>query len=554
MNQQLGMAEFFAMEASEYLERLDTLVSATGTPDPEKFQRLTRALRGAALMANQEPIAHAAGALEQLARTIRDGTRQWDVATRQLSTRAVDDLKVFVRQVRNWSDADTAKAEELAAALEAVSGRRSQSMRAPVEGGLDAGTRAFIAREGASVASALDRAATAIAHHPQGQDPLRGVLDVMQPLRGLASLADLPPMPDLLEGIERGIAEALRASTAPAGASETLDAAAKALSQVAREVAADGKAEYESLAVRQFATMLSRLLGFDQAVPSIESLFFDDAGPHIVEPGAARGSAGPIDKVLLVAQGEHLKEVADQLTSAASLTSREFRVHGLAGTIRVLEGLAGSPPGDATARLARALRAAIATGVAVNDCATFCMHLRNASAALASASASSDPEFIGYINDVADDIDAGAPAVPISELAPEEPARSRPAPLPAAAAPTAAAAPRDTGAEPNDLVGTMLRYERLRDTLGPGDPSLDALVAGPVTAPVPAAAAVATPLAAAEQDIVPITDLCYRGAAALRRAMSLRDQLLQAAGSSSDDATELILEVFDLVEISLETT
>ncbi|HET7039473.1 MAG TPA: hypothetical protein VFH97_06270, partial [Gemmatimonadales bacterium] len=88
MDKQLGMAEFFAMEAGEYLDRLDGVVSQPGAPSGEELQRLTRALRGAALMANQQPIAAAAGAFEQVARALREGRRQWDEATRQLAIRA----------------------------------------------------------------------------------------------------------------------------------------------------------------------------------------------------------------------------------------------------------------------------------------------------------------------------------------------------------------------------------------------------------------------------------------------------------------------------------
>ena len=41
------------MEAGEYLERLDNLVSGAVDPDRDELMRLTRALRGSALMANQ---------------------------------------------------------------------------------------------------------------------------------------------------------------------------------------------------------------------------------------------------------------------------------------------------------------------------------------------------------------------------------------------------------------------------------------------------------------------------------------------------------------------
>src|SRR6267378_6715346 len=80
-------------------------------------------LRGSALMASQQPIARAAMGLEALGRGLREGRRQWDVATRQLATRAVDELKVFIRKVATWTSEDTAKAEALAAQLEQLGGR-----------------------------------------------------------------------------------------------------------------------------------------------------------------------------------------------------------------------------------------------------------------------------------------------------------------------------------------------------------------------------------------------------------------------------------------------
>src|SRR2546426_12781778 len=107
----LAMADFFALEAGEYLERLDGLLAGTGPPAADEFVRLSRALRGSALMATQTPIARAAAGLESLARSVREGRRGWDPGTRQVAIRAVDDLKALVRRVSSWNDGDTARAE-----------------------------------------------------------------------------------------------------------------------------------------------------------------------------------------------------------------------------------------------------------------------------------------------------------------------------------------------------------------------------------------------------------------------------------------------------------
>src|SRR5579884_3843309 len=160
-----GMSDFFALEAGEYLERLDAALLAPA-PNAAEVVRLGRALRGSALMANQPA----------LARAVHDGRRPWDAATRQLAVRAVDDLKIFVRRAASWTDVDTAKAEALAAELEQLAGRAAplpRPARAPGPPGLDAGARAFVAREGAAIASALDRAAHALRANPLAHDPLQ---------------------------------------------------------------------------------------------------------------------------------------------------------------------------------------------------------------------------------------------------------------------------------------------------------------------------------------------------------------------------------------------
>src|SRR5439155_829625 len=229
---------FFALEAGEYLERLSGSTAMSDCPSANEIVRLARSLRGSALMANQPAIARAAAGLEVVARAVREGRRAWDPQTQQLALRAVDDLKIFVRRVGSWTDADTAKAEALAVELEQVAGRPSAQIRAVEALGLDAGARAFVAREGAAIAGALERAAQALRANPRAHDPLQHVLRALQPLRGLAALTDLPPLPDLLEGIERAIGELSRSGLEPpTNLGELLQVAGSAIARAAREVA-----------------------------------------------------------------------------------------------------------------------------------------------------------------------------------------------------------------------------------------------------------------------------------------------------------------------------
>src|SRR6266851_4290169 len=216
----LGMSDFFALEAREYLERLDGLLAKGDNPSADE--------------------------IEALARAVREGRRAWDPQTRQLALRGVDDLKIFVRRADSWTDADTAKAEALAAELEQVGGRPSAQIRAAEAIGLDAGARAFVAREGAAIAGALERAAQALRANPLKHDPLQHVMRALQPLRGLAALADLPPLPDLLEGVERAIAELSRSGLQPpANVGELFRIAGSAIARAAREVAERGRPDPE---------------------------------------------------------------------------------------------------------------------------------------------------------------------------------------------------------------------------------------------------------------------------------------------------------------------
>ncbi len=72
MTQPLGMSDFFALEAGEYLDRLDALLQSTAPPAAEELVRLARALRGSALMASQQGIARAAMGFEAFARGVRE--------------------------------------------------------------------------------------------------------------------------------------------------------------------------------------------------------------------------------------------------------------------------------------------------------------------------------------------------------------------------------------------------------------------------------------------------------------------------------------------------
>src|SRR2546425_1058876 len=282
----LGMSDFFALEAGEYLERLDSLLQQSETPRADEFVRLARALRGSALMANQQATASA---------------------------------------------------------------------------------------------SALDRAAQPLRANPLAHDPLQHVLRALQGLRGLAALSDLPPLPDLLEGIERAIAELTRPGFAPpASVGDLFQGAASAIAKSAREVAERGRPDPEGPEFRSFAALLVQFLASEPDVVPVTSLYYEDAGPHVVKQGVPAARPATLGRLELVSHGEHLRQAADSLERAPSPTQRELRAHTLAGTFRALAQAGGGALPERVAEFAQAAREAVTSGIAVNQPALFAAELRKA--------------------------------------------------------------------------------------------------------------------------------------------------------------------------------
>lgn len=563
--QPLGINDFFALEAGEYLDRLDGLMQTPAPPAADELVRLARALRGSALMANQQPIARAAMGFEALARALREGRRQWDAATKQVAIHAIDDLKIFVRKAGSWTADDTARAETLGSQLEQLGGRPSGQVRAAEALGLDAGARAFVAREGAAIASALDRAARVLRANPLAHDPLQQVLKALQPLRGLAALNDLPPLPDLLEGIERAIGELARTTASPAPGDqlgELFQMAATSIAHAAREVAERGRPDPESAEFRKFASLLVRFMESEPDVVPIESI------GTIVKRGTPSSRPATLGRLELVSHGEHLRQAADSLERAPSATQRELRAHTLGGTFRALGSAGGGPVAERVAEFAQAAREAVSSGVAVNQSALFAAELRKAGEILSGSRTGDEATTAAALATITVAIrrlggGATAPAVettpvvPIESLAPTSapaaptPALSTPADRarrsgPARAPAAAAEPPPGEGAESSpDIAGSWMRYQRMV-AAGVGPASLEELIRGPSadTARPPAAAP-----AAAAAPVVDIRTLVYRGDRARQRAQELRAAARRASG---DELRAIIDEVCDLVVLAIE--
>jgi hypothetical protein len=595
MTNPLGVDDFFALEAGEYLDRLATMVGGPTAPAADDLVRYTRALRGSALMASQNAIARAAGGLESLVRAYRDGKRPWD-AVAPAAQNGVGEIRTLVGNIRRWTAADTAAAERLAATLEGAAGAAPTPRPAPTPTAdfSDAGVRAFVAREGALVASALDQAAQALRADPTARDPLQSVVRRMQPLRGLAALGDLPPLPELLEGVDGALSDLQRGAVAPSVARELFEVGAQAISRAARDVAQSGRPDPEALEARRFADLLLRTRTPAEEIVPVESLFYHDGQPDILQRGTApRGAPGlGAPRVELVSRGEHLCQVSAELARAVSPTQRDLQLLSLSADLRALaEGVSGEL-GSQLAAFADFARDAIATGRIGRVPHEFTGYLRQAGELLRSWSGGdAEPALLEQLTGLARAmllLGRGTPArpaprpveplpeaepvelpvVPIEALAPSEPAPE----------PEAEAVPAEVAEGGADLAESYDTYARLMAEQGLGPPSLELLLRvrvaaaaapappiappSPPPAPRPVAPAPAAPVptatvpperVAAEPAVVDIAELCYRGRAALQRAAMLKVQIRSAV--DRDEAVSavqpLLDELMDLVELAL---
>ena len=552
MSNPLATTDFFALEAGECLDRLEMLVNREEAPPADDFLRAARLLRGSALMAAQQPIARAAGGLEAVARALRDGRRGWDAATREHLAQAVEEFRLLVRKVREWGESESGRAARLALGLESLAGRTAgEGERRAEPGELNTGVRAFVAREGALIASALDRAATALHASPADREPLYTVIRRMQSLRGLAELSDLVPLPEILDGIEMAIGDLTRLFAPPPGVDEVMASAAAALTRISRDIAEHGRPGADSEEARRFTDLLLRAFAVERDVVPIETLYYPDdpapATPPLAQPQF--NAPGPLGPLELVSHGEHLCRIADLIERSASAVERDLRLYHLAGALRAAAVPGPDPVAGALAVFARSTREALAAGVAAAGTPALVAELRSGGELLRSIADADDRMQVSRrLLDVAHRLDrlrgGAAPPEPAEPPAPQVDEEADVVPIssleydpePSAepeVVPITSLAP-DSGLERS--FASLARLER--DGRRPA-PTLAGLLGEP-----------ARPQA---DDAVAIETLCYRGRAALERAAVVQGELAAALGARATlaDIQPLLRELLDLVPLAL---
>jgi hypothetical protein len=555
MTNPLGAADFFALEAGECLDRLEHLVTAKAPPQGEEFLRLARVLRGSALMASQTQIARAAAVLETVARAYRDHRLSWGTAMQEQVAQSVEEFRLLVRSSREWTEADTARALRLGRSLEGLTGSSPDLSQAIAGSGgerqeLHTGVRAFVAREGALIASALDRAARSLRTSPGDREPLYNVIRRMQSLRGLAELGDLVPLPEILDGIELAVGDLTRLFAPPPGVDEVMDAAGRALTRISRDVAEHGRPDPDAEEAAQFTELLLRAFAVERDVVPIESLYFEGDPDSVTRPASQPqfGSPEPLGPLELVSHGEHLCQSADLIARARSAIERDLRFYHLLGALRSAAPPSTDPVAEALGIFARSAQEALAAGVASRSVDGLVSRIREAGELLRGIGEGDDRMQVSRrLLDVAHrldrlrkepDAETGEPSgepVPIESLGFDDESDIVPV---ESLAPSSITTEKLGGLELSFRTFSRLRRERRTSS-----PSL-AVLLGQSASPAENAE---------EEPAVAIDSLCYRGHAALERAVVVRHQL--AAELNRDAPLEslqpLLQELLDLVPMAL---
>jgi HPt (histidine-containing phosphotransfer) domain-containing protein len=281
------LLEFFADEANEYLDRLERALGAAGAPDADELRRLARALRGSARMADQDPIARSAAAVQSVAADLVTGRRHWGAEVQGNLQAALAEIRSMVGSV-NQPPADLAQRAEVLAK------RLGEAAPPPPPPKDDQRFRRYLGTELRGLASDIGESLGVLERDPRNREPLKRLLRRIRPLRGVEGVDDIPAVGPAVKAVEEVILRiADTAATVGPGHLVLFRRARQALDEVATELirgespatVRGGAVEIEDLKDEVLETAAQR------EVTWISELFGDSPGPHIEEcPMAERGA------------------------------------------------------------------------------------------------------------------------------------------------------------------------------------------------------------------------------------------------------------------------
>lgn len=549
------LLEFYLVEATEYVDALDQVVgSGASVPDGNVFIATARALRGSSTMAKVEEIAELSLLLERIAHGGRDGEIAWTPALHEALRGTVDDLRFLVRGVRTWGAREDARAAARLADLGRfvpLAGERSHTPTA-----LET-TPVFIALQASAIAAELD----AYVANSANRRALDDALSRTRTLRGIAGIADFPPLPEVADLIDQVGRRRMPDAPLAEDEAELFRSAAAVLrrSSEALRSAGTGVAGSEEVAwfaraaraVRPDAAPRERIVGIDE-------LYFADEGPHLVSrgPNPALSRERRFREESAV-RAEHLQRLVVDASQATDATTRERVDHDLRHALQDLAELgtsfgmhqvaaffgdAGREPEVLARPLLRVIAAGAASllqpGASPEDTERHLAVLERSRRATPVLNASIEPA--ASAPERRWEGEAASGDRPASGIDRPDAGVDRPHPTGVTPPSTGRATPPGPhvtpGApRPRRAVATPTGRE-LQALLGAGIAAFKPLDDEPLSPPAQLES----------EEIVPIETLLYRGESALLRAIAVRDEM-RTRGVSDDAAVE---EIFDLLDLA----
>ncbi|MES3033742.1 MAG: Hpt domain-containing protein [Gemmatimonadota bacterium] len=203
----VGLLDFFVLEASDFIDRLQRLLANDEPrgPDSATLLKLARGLRGSAVMARLSTFADAASGLERAAMLLHEGRIAWTPELGATVAESVTELRALVPMARLWGESQDQRARttggRLSEVIDAVE-RHGQLMQS---GGAASAPASPASHEPNRAVSAffnsLDHGAAAPAVPSAMSSPvpptpvaMRSVesASVATPLRGVAPMSDAP--------------------------------------------------------------------------------------------------------------------------------------------------------------------------------------------------------------------------------------------------------------------------------------------------------------------------------------------------------------------------
>lgn len=364
-----SLLEIFAADARKYLGRLREAMGTEGQADVDALRRAARRLHHAAVLANHDPVAHAATALQKAAVQVIGGKRQWS-----------DDLgaatEVVIRELDSVVEAlpkgDREAEARLRSAADALTGEPAAITPASDAAGADpAAVTLEVDRDEADVVLAgliadLGDAVERLENDPRDREPLKTMLRKIRRLRELERVEVLSPEDKALSAVEELILQIadLNATVGPGyltvfrHAREVLegmradDQAAPAVDRVGgRAVEVDRLKESVMEKVRRA-----------RQVVWVSDLFFPE-GPHIVACPVATEQGGSPERYFLQEATQRLERSENLRRTMLESNTEQMRLAGesLANTLRHLRERAAAfnhmKMGRVARRAAAALRA-----------------------------------------------------------------------------------------------------------------------------------------------------------------------------------------------------